>query len=113
MNLGEKGESLAEAYLTKKGYQILERNFRNRYGEIDLIARDKDEIVFVEVKARNSCCHGLPCEAVNLRKQRKIQGVAEYYLLVTGNTHRSCRMDVVEVLFIEEQFYIRQILNAF
>ena len=69
----------AAAYLKKKGYQILEANFRCRFGEIDLIARDGGYLVFIEVKYRSSPT-GDSLEAVNRRKQRKIIRVAEYYL---------------------------------
>src|SRR5665648_1233285 len=76
MNLGEKGELLAKCYLEKKGYSILEQNFRTRYGEIDIIAKFQEEIVFFEVKTRSDTDHGLPCEAVNKAKQRKIHGLS-------------------------------------
>ena len=70
----------AAAYLKKKGYRILEANFRCRFGEIDLIARDGAYLVFIEVKYRSSLKDGDSLEAVNRRKQRKIIRVAEYYL---------------------------------
>lgn len=113
MNLGKRGEAIAKAYLEKKGYLIREENFRTRYGEIDLIVQDGEEIVFVEVKTRCSLTRGLPCESVNQRKQMKIKGVANYYLLVTGNLHCSCRMDVIEIVILDRKVYLNQLCNAF
>lgn len=113
MNLGKKGEAIAKTYLENKGYLIREENFRTRYGEIDLIAQDGDEIVFVEVKTRGSTSHGLPCEAVTIKKQMKIKGVANYYLLVTGNLHSNCRMDVIEILILDRNIFLNQLSNAF
>jgi putative endonuclease len=113
MNLGKIGEIHAKNYLEKLGYTILEQNFRTRYGEIDIIAKFEDEIVFVEVKTRSKICHGLPCEAVNKRKQRKLHGVASYYLLINGCDHNACRMDVIEVIVINNKPYLRQISNVF
>ncbi len=113
MNLGEKGELLAKSYLEKKGYTILAQNFRTRYGEIDIIAKYKGEIVFFEVKTRSSMDHGLPCEAVNKVKQRKIHGVANYYLFVTGTEGCKCRIDIIEILIMNKKPFIRQICNVF
>jgi len=113
MNLGEKGELLAKRYLEKKGYTILEKNFRTRYGEIDIIAKFQEEIIFFEVKTRSSMDHGLPCEAVNKAKQRKIHGVANYYLLVTGCDCSKSRIDIIEILIIDKKPFIRQLSNVF
>lgn len=113
MNLGEKGELLAKVYLEKEGYTILAQNFRTRYGEIDIIAKFKEEIVFFEVKTRSGIDHGLPCEAVNKAKQRKIHGVANYYLFITGSQCRKCRIDIIEILIINKKPFIRQISNVF
>jgi putative endonuclease len=79
------------------GYDILERNFRCRYGEIDLVAEHTQDLVFVEVKTRRGTVYGLPEEAVNLRKQRKIVEVAHYYIDVHACPERSWRVDVVAV----------------
>ncbi len=113
MNLGKKGELLAKDYLEKKGYTILAQNFRTRYGEIDIIAKSKGEIVFIEVKTRSSMDHGLPCEAVNKDKQRKIKGVANYYLFVTNAEGSKSRIDIIEIVIINKKPYIRQISNVF
>ena len=79
------------------GYTILERNFRCRYGEIDLVAEHEEDLVFVEVKTRRGNAYGLPEEAVDLRKQRKIVEVAHHYIDVHACSERSWRVDVVAV----------------
>ncbi|MBR5997800.1 MAG: YraN family protein, partial [Deltaproteobacteria bacterium] len=78
--LGRWGEDLAAAYLQQRGMVILERNFRGKRGEVDIIARDGGDLVFVEVKTRRSDTFGTPQEAVNRRKQMQILHVAEIYL---------------------------------
>ena len=95
---GARYEELAAEYLEEKGYVILERNFRCRSGEIDLIARIQDQIVFVEVKYRRSGACGSPGEAVDVRKQHTICRVADYYRMVHGIPEtQSCRFDVAAV----------------
>jgi len=106
---GCKGELLAEQYLKKQKYKILEKNYRNKIGEIDIIAKEKETLVFVEVKARETVIFGRPCEAVTPYKQNKIRGVANYYLMLNGWSERDVRFDVVEVLDGE----INHIQNAF
>lgn len=95
---GDNAEELATAYLKKKHYKILERKFKNKIGEIDIIAKDKDVIVFVEVKYRSSDYFGLPREAVNEYKQRKIRMVATSYLKKDRTLSVPCRFDVIEIL---------------
>ncbi|MFZ5639925.1 MAG: YraN family protein [Bacillota bacterium] len=95
--LGQAGEEAAVNFLTKNGYKILTRNFRCRSGEIDIIARDGDYLVFVEVKTRSGARFGLATEAVNYRKQQRLQKLAAYYILATGNNNVDCRFDVVTI----------------
>ncbi len=95
--LGRTGERLAAEELTRRGYHILECNFRCRYGEIDLIAEDEYDLIFVEVKTRRGSAYGLPEEAVTPRKQQKIVQVATYYLDLHACSERSWRIDVVAV----------------
>ena len=94
---GNAGEQMAERYLKQKGYRILHRQFRTRYGEIDLIALDGDEIVFVEVKARSSNVFGFPEESVTQEKLRKIFLVANQYMNDVTE-YASFRIDVVAIL---------------
>ena len=95
---GQRKEQTAEAYLTGLGYEILERNYRCRQGEIDLIARDGRYLVFIEVKYRNSAKCGDPLEAVDRRKQAKILYTARQYLAGCGYSSQTpCRFDVVAI----------------
>lgn len=96
--VGEIYERKAGLFLEEQGLQILERNFRNRYGEIDLVARDKGTTVFVEVKYRRNKEKGLPQEAVDYRKQWRICRVADYYRMLHGmGDHVPVRFDVVAI----------------
>jgi putative endonuclease len=95
--LGKTGERLAAEELERKGYRIIAHNFRCRYGEIDLVAEHQGELVFVEVKTRRGNAFGLPEEAVDRRKQRKLVQVASYYLDVQQCAERMWRIDVVAV----------------
>ena len=80
LEFGKAAENAAAEFLKAKGYKILERNYKNKFGEIDIIARQDGVICFVEVKARHSLNLGVPQEAVSTRKQRQICRVAVYYL---------------------------------
>ncbi len=94
---GKESEEMAARYLKKKGYRILEQNYRTALGEIDIIARDKRTIVFVEVKARRSFSFGSPKAAITPKKQRKISMVALSYLKAAGLERASARFDVVAI----------------
>lgn len=96
-SLGSKGETLARRFLEKSGYRIIERNFRTRLGEIDLIAYDGMTLVFVEVKTRSDHSFGAPQEAVTRQKQQRIIRVAQYYLSSHKEDDRPVRFDVVAV----------------
>ncbi|MCI9423639.1 YraN family protein [Lachnospiraceae bacterium WCA-9-b2] len=93
--IGEAYERRAGEYLEEKGYEILEYNFRCRRGEVDLIARDGEYLVFCEVKYRSSHKRGHPAEAVDLKKQRVISRCALYYMKSRGLWEAACRFDVV------------------
>ncbi len=95
--LGRTGERLAAEELARQGYSIIERNFRCRHGEIDLIAEEGSDLVFIEVKTRRGNTYGLPEEAVTPRKQQKIVQVATYYLDLHACSECSWRIDVVAV----------------
>ncbi|MBN1546791.1 MAG: YraN family protein [Syntrophaceae bacterium] len=110
---GRNGEELALAYLQKKGYAILERNYRCRYGEIDLVAKNGSTIVFVEVKSRRSNAFGSPEEAVGIAKQKKLSIVALYYLMEKHLDDRFARFDVVTVMNAGKKPEIRIIRDAF
>ena len=112
--LGAFGEDCAARFLEDKGYKIVARNFRIRSAEIDIIAQIDDVIVFVEVKARSSIRHGLPVEAVTIRKQKKIIKAAGVFLQDEKFCECACRFDVVEVYLRGERVEeINHIENAF
>ncbi len=107
---GLKGELLALQYLKKKKYKILEQNYRNHLGEIDIIAKFKKTYIFIEVKARRTLALGRPSEAVNDAKQYKIKGCATLYQLKNKISEELVRFDVIEIIGDEE---INHIENAF
>ncbi len=117
--LGPEGERLAADYLAKQGYRILERNYRYHRNEIDLIARHRHTLCFIEVKTRLSSAKGHPAEAVTLQKQREIIKAARAYLALSGDEEPECRFDVVAVLVkrMEENriasFAIEHFIDAF
>lgn len=100
---GNKSEDLAAKYLKNLGLKILERQFKTKIGEIDLIAKDGDEIVFVEVKARKSNEFGYPEESVTPKKLEKIARVGEQYLLMKKLEQSPFRIDVVAIEQKEKQ----------
>jgi len=99
ISLGECGEREAACFLEKQGYKILERNYKCRIGEIDVIARRKGRIAFVEIKTRTSVQFGTPQEAVDLKKQKKIFKLAQWYLKEKKLEKESVAFDVVAVLW--------------
>lgn len=101
--IGLSAEEIAAKYLEKNGYEVLERNFRIRGGEIDIVAKEKDELVFVEVKARWSHKYGLPIEAVTPWKLKALQKTALFYILKIKWGDKPYRFDVVSVDFAEDK----------
>ena len=97
--LGEKGEDIAVRYLKKRGYRIVERNYRVRLGEIDIIAEQGADLVFVEVKTRSDTSFGSPFESVTMQKQKQLSKVALEYLSRNGCQDRPARFDVVGIKF--------------
>jgi putative endonuclease len=110
---GRMGEALAVKHLKQNGYRIVDRNYRNRFGEIDIIAIHNDTIVFVEVKARSSSRFGTARYAVGLAKQKKISRVALGYLKQKRLTDKKARFDVVCVDSGSENTRVEIIANAF
>ena len=108
-DFGNTGEDMAIEYLEKRGYKILERNFFCRQGEIDIIAKDRKEIVFVEVKSRSSIEYGCPSEAVNKQKISHLYRAARYYLYKNKCLNNYIRFDVIEILIKNGKFNINQI----
>lgn len=112
MNLGEWGENAAEKYLAKKGYQIIEKNFRCKIGEIDIIAKEDEVLVFVEVKTRKNLNYGLPSESITEAKLHHIKRNVQYYTLIKKLQWMDLRIDVIEILIRDGKAYIHHIINV-
>ena len=110
--IGKLGEDIAVNYLKQKGYKILDRNFECRQGEIDIIALDKKEIVFIEVKTRTSNKYGTPSEAVNKIKQKHMLQTIKYYLYIRNLSDEFVRIDVIEVCIKDNVYKVNQIKQA-
>lgn len=110
---GKLGEDIAVHYLKQNGYVILDRNFECRQGEIDIIALDKREIVFIEVKTRTSNKYGAPSEAVNKIKQKHILQSIKYYLYIRNLSDEFIRIDVIEVYINNNVYKVNHIKQAF
>lgn len=106
---GKIGEDLATKYLENLGYTIIERNFVAKQGEIDIIAKDKQELVFVEVKTRTNTLYGKPIDAVNTPKQKHLISTVQYYLYVNHLENEFVRLDVIEVYLNGDAYKINHI----
>jgi putative endonuclease len=111
-NLGQKGEDLAAEHLEKAGYRILRRNWKAGKLEIDIIAENKDFIVFAEVKTRSDDYQEHPLTAINREKQRSMILAADNYIR-WNNIDKESRFDVIVVIKTDEDFQIDHIENAF
>jgi putative endonuclease len=111
--IGKAGEEVAVQYLCQHGYRIVERNYRCRFGEIDLIARDGATLAFIEVKTRRSHQYGPPAEAVTREKQRHLINASLVYLMQQKKVDELCRFDVVTVEMDAQQPRVELIKNAF
>ena len=109
---GRIGEDIATRYLEQIGYEIIQRNFECKIGEIDIIAKDKEEIVFVEVKTRASALYGQPKDAVDRTKKKHIYKSAEFYIYISHLENYPVRIDVVEVYKKQGKFLVNHIKNA-
>jgi putative endonuclease len=111
--LGRKGEDLALRFLKKNGYRIFERNYECKMGEVDIIAKEKDTLAFIEVKTRTSTTFGPPQFAVNSAKQMQLSKVALYFLKEKGLEDVKARFDVVAILLGPRGAEIELIRDAF
>jgi len=111
--LGKRGEEAAAGLLKDNGYKILARNYRTKLGEIDIIARDKGTICFIEVKTRQSERFGLPAEAVSYSKKRQISKTAVLFLKERKLLDKKARFDVVSVLYSKDRPRLDLIKDAF
>ncbi|MDV4151184.1 YraN family protein [Clostridium sp. AL.422] len=114
-DIGNYGEDLALDYLNKIGYKLITRNFRCRNGEIDLIFKFEELIIFIEVKSRYSYHFGIPREAVTYLKQKQIFSISKYFLYKYKLLNYNCRYDVIEIYFNKNNnsYYIEHIKDAF
>ncbi|MEK7588086.1 MAG: YraN family protein [Patescibacteria group bacterium] len=112
--LGKKGEDLTASYLEQHGYRIIDRNFKARYGEIDIIAIKDAILIFIEVKTRVGRAFGLPEEAVTPKKLNEVVGTARYYKLLHPELPDAMRIDVIgiELDFDETLKYFNHIPNV-
>jgi putative endonuclease len=111
--LGRSGEDAAAALYRKLGCRIVERNFRTRAGEIDLVARRGNLVIFCEVKTRRSARWGLPAEAVHHRKQQRLRRLAGEWLGLRRPGRVDVRFDVVSVIVADNEMEVTHLPNAF
>lgn len=109
---GRRGEDLAAQHLLREGYEILERNYRIRQGEIDLIAREGDLLCFVEVRSRQSAEHGHPLETIGSRKRQRLVRAARHYLATRGPADVFTRFDVISIVY-EPELELQLLRGAF
>ena len=107
--IGSFGEMLVITYLENMNYEILDKNYKTKFGEIDIIAKDKKEYVFIEVKTRQNFHYGMPCEAVNERKQKHIWNATRYYIYSHKLEDQYIRIDVIEIYKRKNRFYLHHI----
>lgn len=110
---GKKGEDLATEYLRKKGYAIIQRNYRVRYGEIDIIAKYNSVLIFIEVKTRRGTFLETPLAAVTKKKRIQISKAAQEYLSKKKAFDCDARFDVIAISFVDKRPGIEHIENAF
>ena len=113
LTLGQRGEELAALALEQRGYTILTRNYRTPIGELDIVARDRQHLLFVEVKTRRTAAFGAPAEAVGAHKQRQIMRAAQWYLANARYPDLQPRFDVIAVVLGRGEPAISHIPNAF
>lgn len=113
ISTGKLGEDIAVEHLAGMGYEILERNFRCPLGEIDIVARDHETLVFVEVRSRRTDNYGSPLESIGFAKQKKLSRVAECYLNRHGLHQIRARFDVVAVKLRISSSEVELIRDAF
>jgi putative endonuclease len=112
ISFGKKGENLAVEYLLEEGYEVLERNWRFKHIEVDIIARDKDQLVITEVKTRSGNSYGEPSTAVDIRKQRSLIFAAERYIF-SHDLDLDVRFDIVSIIIDHGRTVLEHIKEAF
>jgi putative endonuclease len=112
-DLGRAGEEFAEYYLKNLGYKILQKNFRCRLGEIDLIVKKDNILTFVEVKTRKSSSYGAPEESIDYLKINRIKNSAEYFISLRKLYDFDASFDVISIKLVSSKFLLKHIRNAF
>ena len=113
-SLGKRGEDVAVGFLERRGYEILERNWKCPFGEADIIARDGDDVLFIEVKTRTGVAKGLPEDAVTKEKRSRYEKIAASYSLNIEGYDTPIRFDVIAIVVIEnKRALLRHHVNAF
>ena len=114
-DIGSFGEALARDYLISKGYKILNMNFRNKFGEIDIICKKNNLLIFCEIKSRYTDTFGSPIESITYYKQRQIIKLSEIYLLYKKYQNYNVRYDVIEIIFNNKNasFKLNHLKDAF
>lgn len=114
-DIGSFGEALARDYLISKGYKILNMNFRNKFGEIDIICKKNNLLIFCEIKSRYSNSFGYPIESITCYKQKQIIKLSELYLISKKYYNFNVRYDIIEVIFntITSSHIINHVQDAF
>jgi putative endonuclease len=110
---GKIGEDIAVKFLSRKGYKILKRNYRYGHGEIDIIAMDKDVLIFVEVRVKFSDKFGSPEDSVTIKKREQLKKIASAFIQMNEVNFSECRFDVIGITFKDGKFNINHIVNAF
>ena len=113
ISLGKRGEGIAISYLKSLKYKIIERNYKCKFGEIDIIAKDKKILTFIEVKTRSSLDYGHPFHGIKKRKQHQISKVALNYINKKNLNNTEARFDVVAIRISPEGETVELIKNAF
>ena len=115
LSIGKKGELLAQEHIRKQGYTLLEKNFRCKLGEIDLIAKDRHMVVFLEVRTKTSTAYGPAYNSVTPHKQRQVKRVALFYIAQHNLVNTQFRFDVIGITLNQEsgEYQLDQIQNAF
>lgn len=111
--IGKYGEEIAVEYLENNKYKIIETNFSCKQGEIDIIAKDKKEIVFIEVKTRTNIMYGRPADAVTYYKKKHILQSIQYYLYIKKLENEFVRIDIIEIYIKNNKYKINHIKGAF
>lgn len=110
--LGNLGEKVVKQYLEKKNYKIIQTNFLCKQGEIDIIAKEGEEYVFIEVKTRGNDKFGFPRDAVDEKKEKHIKSASKYYIYINYLQNKPIRFDVIEVKFKADKYLINHIKNV-